>query len=437
MAAPDDAAGVHTARMGAGSYTGSIRDGMAHGEGVLTMDSGDVWTGTFVCDHGLGQVVGMWRTGSSYVGAWADSQMHGTGTYTDVSGEVYSGEFVANQRTGPGTATYADGATYTGEWLENQRSGAGLYSGEWTYNGAWLFDRRHGRGHCTYASGNVYDGLFERGKREGHGEWTLVSGEHYVGNWHEDKRSGTGRWSNARGVHDGQWRAGQTHGPGVLTHANGGVMTGSWADGSLTGHGSFVGPAHMCSYLGQYVDGVRHGAGKLTHPNGDTIEGGFVDGLPRGRCVKTFVSGDVYDGDVVNQTDMPALVREYAMHGHGTFSCHHGPGTGTVYTGGLALGEFCGFGRLTYADGGFVEGLFRRSRPVVGVSTDAGGVRHEVVFSYHCPLALERPLPLSATRLRVSARGLSDAHREAAVDRVITAHEMHTTQVRDRMDGRL
>ena len=40
----------------------------------------------------------------------------------------------------------------------------------------------------------------------------------------------------AGGMHDGCWRRGVEHGPGVHTAASGSVTEGTWADGALEGH---------------------------------------------------------------------------------------------------------------------------------------------------------------------------------------------------------
>ncbi|MBE6708898.1 MAG: hypothetical protein E7578_06625 [Ruminococcaceae bacterium] len=83
-------------------YTGYMKDGIPHGKGVMTWDSGDCYDGNFVDGARNGYGVYTWASGKRYEGNFVDNMRHGEGTYYDADGSVIydglwnNGTFVEN-----------------------------------------------------------------------------------------------------------------------------------------------------------------------------------------------------------------------------------------------------------------------------------------------------------------------------------------------------
>lgn len=77
-----------------GTYTGPLKDGLAHGEGRWTHPEGRVYVGNF--NHG---------------------QIEGFGTMTFPGGERYVGSFKNGVAHGEGTMTHPDGRRVSGVWI--------------------------------------------------------------------------------------------------------------------------------------------------------------------------------------------------------------------------------------------------------------------------------------------------------------------------------
>jgi hypothetical protein len=84
-------------------YIGEWRDGLRHGEGIMT-----------------------WGDGSRYIGEWKDSLLHGKGTFT-WNGNKYIGELKDSLFHGNGTLTWENGDKYIGEWESGEQHGLGKY----------------------------------------------------------------------------------------------------------------------------------------------------------------------------------------------------------------------------------------------------------------------------------------------------------------------
>ena len=72
-------------------YNGDWSEGVAHGEGVLTMADGSSYEGALVDGEMSGFGLRRWANGASYSGQFEQGEMHGQGTYIAASGEVYEG----------------------------------------------------------------------------------------------------------------------------------------------------------------------------------------------------------------------------------------------------------------------------------------------------------------------------------------------------------
>ncbi len=151
------------ARLPDGStYSGDVRDGFFHGEGVQEFGSGTVYSGEFREGywHGQGELEspagwryqGEFQNGlmagqgvfededSRYEGAFQDNEFHGQGRYED-SGGVYIAEFVeGNPVKGKHVTDYG---TYEGEFRDWYYHGEGTYTFEsedmGTFSGTWEY----------------------------------------------------------------------------------------------------------------------------------------------------------------------------------------------------------------------------------------------------------------------------------------------------------
>ena len=138
------------------------------------------------------------------------------------------------------TKQYDDGGVYEGTFKDGKQHGTGTYRlpNGYVYEGEWVDGQRQGKGLATYADGTIYEGDFVAGLREGQGTISMPA---------EDGAE--------RGFsYTGEWKAGEIHGSGVATYANGDV------------------------YEGNFVDGRREGAGVIRYATGDTAEGNWVGG---------------------------------------------------------------------------------------------------------------------------------------------------------------
>jgi hypothetical protein len=71
-----------------GTYTGKLRNGVRHGEGVLTWSDGKKYVGEFKGGKFHGQGTLSASDGRKYVGEWTDGKRHGHGTQYEKKGNV-------------------------------------------------------------------------------------------------------------------------------------------------------------------------------------------------------------------------------------------------------------------------------------------------------------------------------------------------------------
>ncbi len=83
--------GGEAIRFAKGNYTGDLRGGEPHGEGVLRLDNGDEYRGDFAEGLFDGRGVYRWSNGSRYNGEFSRGKIEGQGVFTDASGGTSSG----------------------------------------------------------------------------------------------------------------------------------------------------------------------------------------------------------------------------------------------------------------------------------------------------------------------------------------------------------
>ena len=172
-----------------GMFTGTIlaTEGLPHGRGAMTYESGRV-----------------------YDGEWLTGHWNGKGKLLNPNGDVYDGEFVFDARHGHGVYKWDNGDVYVGHFSQ---------------------DKRHGKGKFSFHNGNVYEGEFADGMFEGFGKYSFADG-HYEGDWKQGRYDGNGelRYTSG-GKYTGEFRNSVAHGFGMEISPSGKTRRGVWQEG--------------------------------------------------------------------------------------------------------------------------------------------------------------------------------------------------------------
>lgn len=180
-----------------GTYIGTLKDGIPHGEGILELNEG-TYTGNFADGYPYGHgefkfyngatVSGdNWDYGTveldtllgSYSGMLLDSEANGYGTVDFKYGAIYQGTLMKNLPFGLGTYTYYDCCIVSGEWdwIENvyctwlpDRQGADMYYTGMVCNGVYS-----GQGFLSFRSGGAFMGEFKCNNPDGWGVYSYRS----------------------------------------------------------------------------------------------------------------------------------------------------------------------------------------------------------------------------------------------------------------------
>ena len=218
-----------------------------------------------------------------------------------------------------------------------------------TYAGFWKNGEFHGFGKKTNGNGSVYSGFWEQGKKHGKGKlfWQDNS---YEGSWEDNQEHGRGVQVLGNGDrYDGWFFEGERSGKGKLTYSTGASLEGIFKNGEIyTGTGMAV-SKEGTARIGEFQHGALQGPGRVVWKTGTTIEGDFRDGQVCGICTVSYTNGDVYQG-------------EWA------------PGQGSREGRGRE-----GQGRLVYANGKVLEGVFWRNAILhgTGMQVSKAGVEEE------------------------------------------------------------
>lgn len=121
-------------------YEGEMRDGKAHGRGIVEMADGGRYEGEWRDGNEQGRGTWVWASGDRYDGEWRDDKRHGRGTFVRANGDRYDGEVSDGKQHGRGAWAGADGDRYDGEWREGLADGFGTFyfaGSDDTYTGLW------------------------------------------------------------------------------------------------------------------------------------------------------------------------------------------------------------------------------------------------------------------------------------------------------------
>lgn len=168
-------------------WKGGCKNAYAEGPGVLTWRGKDGKThrleATMVRGAIHGEAVLELGSGVMYSGTFKDGVPNGTGAFADPDGAIYQGEVRDGQRNGTGIGISPTGDRYEGQWLNGKHEGQGRmkYALGGEYVGQWHAGKRHGHGVLTYAgSGRRFEGTFEDGYIAGKAPPAVAVRKHVV-----------------------------------------------------------------------------------------------------------------------------------------------------------------------------------------------------------------------------------------------------------------
>jgi hypothetical protein len=147
------------------TYTGSFKDGVRHGRGVMLLPGGRKLVG--VWENGeIREGIATQPDGTVYEGQWMFRERNGQGTLTFPDGRKYIGEFKSDERHGQGTMIYPDGRKYVGEFQHGERTGQGTltYPDGRKYIGEFKDGEKEGKGTLIFPDGRKQEGTFKNGE---------------------------------------------------------------------------------------------------------------------------------------------------------------------------------------------------------------------------------------------------------------------------------
>lgn len=262
------------------SFRGDLVDGMPHGCGRMTWQSGSVYTGEFEGGKCTGRGVLVWGEGSEQPGA------------------LYTGEFKDNVRTGYGTHVWPakpggekeTASLYTGEFKDGSCTGFGTcrHAGGNVFSGEMENCSPKGQGVRRWIDGSLDTGLFDGWKLQGVGTRTwgkdsAWAGNLYAGEFEADACAGLGtlRFTNGN-LYTGEVAAAAPKGQGTRRWPDGTLDTGMFDGWKLQGEGMRVWGSKSAHaghrYVGGFEDDLCHGWGVMHKPDGTTQVGWWEHG---------------------------------------------------------------------------------------------------------------------------------------------------------------
>lgn len=151
-------------------WSGACKEGYATGAGVLEWSSWGQGERKLEATLVRGEVAGEGTLTSregSYIGTFKNGVPHGQGYFKYTGGKgLYEGGVANGTRDGKGIFISADRSRYEGDWKQGKRDGFGreTFALGGSYDGEWKDDSFHGKGIIVYAgSGQRHEGRFENG----------------------------------------------------------------------------------------------------------------------------------------------------------------------------------------------------------------------------------------------------------------------------------
>eukprot|EP00757_Euglenozoa_sp_SAG-D1_P013708 gene13708-557_t len=232
-------------------YVGEYRLNYKHGHGILTVDDEK----------------------KHYDGEWFWNEKSGRGETNMMATDEemkYKGEFKRNKFHGNGEKMFFDMEEFKGTFLYGLECGTGKWTFKWTCSthtgdnwghvqGDWV----NGVLQLANKEDFVYAGHKRYGVAHGHGKLTKTkTGDVYEGDLRAGQFHGDGVMTYSDGrTYDGSWISDLQHGVGKMTYENGGSYTGQWQEGLYSGNGYLVYPSQQTIYNGQFMSGRKEGFG--------------------------------------------------------------------------------------------------------------------------------------------------------------------------------
>ena len=144
-------------------YIGQVINGLPEGNGVMYIDSGNIYKGEFKNGKYDGKGIYYFNEepykGDRYEGDFKNGQRNGKGIYFCNNGDRYDGDFKNDKMDGKGIYYYNNGDRYEGDWKNDKMDGKGIYC--WNNGdremGDWLNDENIGKHVKLYKNGKVQE----------------------------------------------------------------------------------------------------------------------------------------------------------------------------------------------------------------------------------------------------------------------------------------
>ncbi|MEM8906746.1 MAG: hypothetical protein AAGD05_02770, partial [Bacteroidota bacterium] len=338
-----------------GCYTGTIKDGQRHGQGVFVAQDGTEWEGQ-----------------------WEANQLVGTVILRKPNGDVYEGAVQNYQRHGYGTYQWRNSSNrFAGDWKNDQREGKATYviakNGR-RFEGTYVNNRIHGTGTWFYSDGSTLKGNFQKGKKEGRFTATSPDGQQQTCSYERGRlvSSGPLRLVETYGAIECEYIKGLRHGPATITYMDGTVEKRNYKYGKLDGLVSCTYPDGKVQELeykndqllssghlkikrpdgffeGDFKAGIKEGPGILFLDNEVVEDGNYKAGKKEGAFTLVSPEGDVqiltYKN---NQLIHTGPIKLFAADGY--------------FEGRLTEGKKDGPGQFVYTNGNVLEGSWKNDQ---------------------------------------------------------------------------
>ena len=158
--------------------------------------------------------------GDYYDGLWNKGRRHGKGNYICNNGIIFEGEWYKNEMYGKGKLFHDGTLIYEGSFKYGLKSGKGtLHWGETTYVGDFTDDKANGYGKLSLGAssfGASYEGRFKNNMKDGKGKSVNSAGDQYEGEWKAKNMHGFGVLTTAEGKYEGYFKNNMKHGKGKM-----------------------------------------------------------------------------------------------------------------------------------------------------------------------------------------------------------------------------
>lgn len=265
------------------TYEGDWNMGKRHGQGIyknITMTPSSCTCGA-KCIHAEPIKVSVW-----YEGQWVNDKQTGTGTIkvfnydTQELSFMYEGSMNDNIKFGLGSSVDITGLVIQGEYSNNLANGKCkmLHTKRgWFYEGDVQNGKRHGTGTMYAADGSVLEGTFTHNIMNGHARIVSPGGGMYEGMIVNDKAEGLGKHTYPNGwVFEGEFVAG-VRTKGLLKYSDTEWYCGEFKNGMFHGQGTLSNKEGV--FTGTFEAGEAHGTGSFTFADGTIVSGEFSHGF--------------------------------------------------------------------------------------------------------------------------------------------------------------